>query len=72
VTKTELTIAEAAAVLHLTPRQVRYHFARGHLPGRYVTGRLVLLDAAAVRAFVPEPVGNPGWRRKKARKINLK
>lgn len=58
-----LTTTEAAAVLHVTARQVGNYVAKGLLPCVRYGKRGLLIPAAALESFTPPPVGPPRKKR---------
>lgn len=55
----DLTTAQAAAVLGVTPARVRQYIADGRLPARALTPRLHLVRAADVAKLVRRKPGRP-------------
>lgn len=59
MSRTLITVSEAAAIRGMDARLIRYHVAQGHLTAVTVNPRLMLLDRAEVEAFRPNPAGRP-------------
>ena len=61
----EMLVSEAAKVLKRSRQQVMSYVLSGQIPAyQKQDGRREWeLDDAAVRTFVPQPKGNPAWRR---------
>ena len=55
----EITTAEAAEMLGVQPRAVRWYWSKGLLAGRALTPRMLLFKRADVQAFV-KPVHPTG------------
>lgn len=63
-----ITVTEAAAILGIVPRVVRYHISKGHLAAVVVNERLMLLDRSEVQSFKPGPAGFQKKTEKKPRR----
>jgi len=56
----EITAAEAAEIIGVTPTHVRWYHRQGYLPGRRIGGRLLVFRLADVEAFEkPKKTGRP-------------
>jgi hypothetical protein len=68
----EITVVEAARIIGVGPRQVRWYYSHGLLIGRRIGERVLVFRRADVEAFVkPKKTGRP--KAKKGRgKVNGK
>lgn len=67
----EITAQEAAIILGVSPRHVRWYHAEGYLPGRTIGARLLVFPRAAVEKLAenkPKKTGRPKADRKKPSK----
>lgn len=58
----ELTVEQAATLLEVSPRQVRWYHAKGHLPGRRIGARVLVFPRADVEKLIgnkPKKTGRP-------------
>jgi hypothetical protein len=59
----EITVSQAAAKLGVTPGRVRHFIAAGRIKARYLTPRMMLIDAKELAKVKHRPTGRPPKRK---------